>query len=94
MSFQTKREISAVCPGCDNEIFFYKTPKLGEFVTCPECGDMTEVVSLEPLRLDWSSDWDDDQWEDEWEDDFDDDEEYGEPYDDEYSEESYEPYDD
>ena len=66
------RRIIAQCPGCSNEIHFNHHPKLGEFVTCPECGDLVEVVSLSPLTLDWSADIDDDDWVDEW-DDFDDD---------------------
>ncbi|MFN2135738.1 MAG: hypothetical protein ACK2UK_07285 [Candidatus Promineifilaceae bacterium] len=67
MSLRTKREITATCPGCGNEIYFHEMPRLGQFVTCPECGDMTEVISLDPVALDWSSDWEDEEWEDDWE---------------------------
>ncbi len=68
MAMQTKRSIIARCPGCKSEIFFYRTPKLGEFVTCPECADLVEVVSLDPLILDWSEDDGEDEWPDYWDD--------------------------
>lgn len=71
MSIPTKHKIVAYCPGCNNEIYFKKHPKLGEFVTCPECGDLVEVVSLSPLTLDWSPDVEDEDWQDYWNDDVD-----------------------
>jgi lysine biosynthesis protein LysW len=76
MTTETRKSIIAICPGCRNEIFFYRAPRLGEFVTCPECGDLVEVVNLSPLTLDWSPDIDDDDdWQDNW-DDYDDDFDY------------------
>ncbi|MFN2126104.1 MAG: hypothetical protein ACK2UP_21630 [Candidatus Promineifilaceae bacterium] len=78
--------IVALCPGCSNEISFYRPPQLGEFVTCPQCGDLVEVVSLSPLTLDWSADIDDDDdWQDEWNDDDDyDDDDYDDDFMDSY----------
>jgi lysine biosynthesis protein LysW len=67
MTIQTNYTISAACPGCKNNIMFQQVPKLGEFVSCPECGDMVEVVNLSPLTLDWSADIDDEEWPD-WDD--------------------------
>ena len=66
MTIPTINRIAAHCPGCKNEILFYRNPRLGEFVTCPKCGDLVEVVSLSPLTLDWSADIDDDdeEWPD------------------------------
>jgi len=67
MSSRATYSISAHCPGCNNEIFFYRSPKLGEFVTCPECEDLVEVVNLSPLSLDWSAEIDD-EWSESWDD--------------------------
>ena len=67
MTTQTNYTIIAKCPGCHTEIFFYRDPKLGEFVTCPQCGDMVEVVNLSPLTVDWSADIEDEDWSD-WDD--------------------------
>jgi lysine biosynthesis protein LysW len=66
---RTRRTLFASCPGCDNDIYFDRLPELGTFVTCPECGDLVEVVDLSPLTLDWSADFDDEDWPD-YEDDF------------------------
>ena len=61
-----KRTITAKCPGCSCNILFYREPKLGEFVTCPECREMVEVMILSPLTQDWYAEeeecpeWDDD----------------------------------
>jgi lysine biosynthesis protein LysW len=69
MKNRTKRTIFAPCPGCHKDIFVDHTPILGEFVTCPECGDLVEVVNLSPLTLDWSTDVGDEEWPDYWDDD-------------------------
>jgi lysine biosynthesis protein LysW len=48
-------------------------PRMGQKFECPECGDALEVVSVDPLDVDypyddeWDDDWEDDDWE---EDDF------------------------
>lgn len=69
------------CPDCGQKIDLGSQPKLGQEVTCPYCEADLEVISLDPLELDWAyiepatdeDDWDDlDDWDD-WEDDEDDD---------------------
>ncbi len=59
----------ATCPDCGNEINLGAKPKEGQPVTCPECGADLEIISLEPLELDWAysdfdEEWDtpDDDW--------------------------------
>lgn len=67
----------AACPGCDQNIFLRKTPKLGDIVYCDNCEADLEVVSVDPIELDWP--WEEDEYEDdedlddEDEDDWDDD---------------------
>jgi lysine biosynthesis protein LysW len=58
----------AQCPECDSTIVLGKGVKLGEYVECHECGTMLEVISLNPLELDYAlgdEDWE--EWEEEWE---------------------------
>lgn len=43
-----------VCPSCDTNIRFRSKLYVGQMVTCPECGDMLEVVRLNPIKLDWA----------------------------------------
>lgn len=69
MTIQTEYHTSARCPGCGARIFFYAKPKLGEFISCKECGDLVEVISLAPLTLDWSADIDEEDWSDSGDDD-------------------------
>jgi alpha-aminoadipate carrier protein LysW len=59
----------ATCPDCGNEISLGPKPKEGQTVTCPDCGADLEVISLDPLELDWAysdveEEWDtsDDDW--------------------------------
>lgn len=54
----------AECPSCDARIRVSNPTKLGKRVTCPSCGDLLEVVELEPIELDWIYDDDDDDWDD------------------------------
>ena len=42
-----------MCPYCDENISFSETPKLGQQVTCPRCGERLEVSNLNPLELDY-----------------------------------------
>lgn len=60
-----------ICPSCDTRVRFDKPPKMGQFVTCPECENMLEVVRLSPLKLDWAFEEPFEDY-DEYEDDFDD----------------------
>jgi alpha-aminoadipate carrier protein LysW len=61
------------CPDCDGEIIFNPHPRIGQKLTCPHCASDLEVVSIDPVELDWAYDWsDDDDWAD-WDDDGDDD---------------------
>jgi lysine biosynthesis protein LysW len=55
---------SAICPSCDERIRIVGQADIGLEVTCPSCGDVLEVVSLDPIELDWIYyDDDDDDWE-------------------------------
>jgi lysine biosynthesis protein LysW len=54
------------CPECDSTIVLSTKMKLGEHIECPECGEMLEVISLNPLELDYAlgdEDWE--EWEEE-----------------------------
>jgi len=55
------------CITCDAEIVI-ENPRLGAKVTCPDCGDQLEVVSTDPLDVDYPYDDWDDEWDDDWED--------------------------
>jgi alpha-aminoadipate carrier protein LysW len=59
----------ATCLDCGNEINLGRNPKEGQSVTCPDCGADLEIISLDPLELDWAysdveEEWDtpDDDW--------------------------------
>jgi lysine biosynthesis protein LysW len=69
----------ANCIECDEDIEINGRPQLGQKVTCPNCGALLEVASINPLELDWAEEDYDNAWDD---DDFSDDE-Y--EYDDEFS---------
>ncbi len=68
-------KVIGVCPDCNSEIRFRKSPHLGQLVTCHNCQTSLEVVRRDPLELDWAFDdpfeEDDEEYEDleEWEDD-------------------------
>lgn len=55
---------TAICPGCDGEVYVPRS-KRGQRVTCPECGAELEVVSAQPLELDWVREDEEDEEEDE-----------------------------
>lgn len=42
------------CPECDTRIRFHSLPRLGQLITCRECNEISEVVSLHPIELDWA----------------------------------------
>jgi lysine biosynthesis protein LysW len=53
----------AQCPECESPIQLSKNVKLGALITCPECDCLLEVISLNPLDLDYA--FGDDEWEEE-----------------------------
>lgn len=69
--------ITAECPDCAAEIVFSDRPKLADTVTCPECSTLLEVVSVNPLELEWAFEEDLDDGDDELDDDgFDDEDDF------------------
>ncbi len=44
---------TAFCPDCDHWIDVGARPKVGQQVVCSNCGAELEIISLEPLELDW-----------------------------------------
>jgi lysine biosynthesis protein LysW len=55
--------LTAYCRACHSRIRFPERPELYDLVTCPECDEVLEVISLSPIRLDWPSDFgDEDEW--------------------------------
>lgn len=85
-------KVIGLCPDCNAEIRFRKSPHLGQLVTCHNCQTSLEVVRRDPLELDWAFDdpFDEDEDEydelDEW-----DDEDYDE---DDYDEDDWDDDDD
>jgi lysine biosynthesis protein LysW len=56
----------ATCVECDEELAISGRPRLGTKLVCGHCGARLEVVSLEPVEVDWSyEDDEDDEWDDE-----------------------------
>jgi lysine biosynthesis protein LysW len=55
------------CVECDEEIEIDGRPRLGQILICPSCHARLEVVSTNPVEVDWADDEDE-----EWDDDFDD----------------------
>jgi len=53
----------AECPECGNLVQLGKNVKLGALITCPECDCLLEVISLNPLELDYALG--DEEWEEE-----------------------------
>ena len=54
----------ATCPQCDERIRFADMPDIGDIVTCRWCDARLEVVSLNPIVLDWPFELDEDDEED------------------------------
>lgn len=46
-----KKEV-AYCPDCEATLRL-KSVRLGQQVSCRECGTLLEVVELDPIELDW-----------------------------------------
>ena len=59
----------AECPSCDGMVRVSSPTRIGQRVTCPSCGDLLEVIDVEPIELDWIYDDDDDDDDDDWGDD-------------------------
>lgn len=73
-------KVIGLCPDCNAEIRFRKSPHLGQLITCHNCQTSLEVVRRDPLELDWAFDdpFDEDEDEDElddWEDEDEDEDE-------------------
>ena len=49
----------AECPSCGGRVKVADNVKIGKMVTCKDCGDLLEVVWLDPIELDWPIDVDD-----------------------------------
>jgi alpha-aminoadipate carrier protein LysW len=45
------------CPDCDGAITVSSEVELGQKIICPHCEAELEVISLDPLELDWAYDW-------------------------------------
>jgi len=52
--------IVAECPSCQSEVKFGSKPFKGQRVRCHRCDEELDVVSLNPITLDWGSDDDSD----------------------------------
>ena len=84
---QSKKAVTAPCPSCNYQVNLGATPEEGQKVMCANCGDNLEVISLQPLELDWEfegfdenwemEDWDDEEWADDDEEWADDDSDFG-----------------
>ena len=65
-----KKLAVADCPDCGERISLGSRPREGQQLTCSECGALLEIISLQPLELDWAFsafevDWDpnEEDWE-------------------------------
>lgn len=56
------------CPDCDGKITVNPHVKLGLKLVCPNCDADLEVISVDPLEIDWFYDWtwEEDEEEDDW----------------------------
>lgn len=43
----------AFCPECGGSVRFGTWPQEGQRLSCGECGARLEVISSQPLELDW-----------------------------------------
>ncbi len=48
------RKVFAYCTECNSKIRFDVRPVFGEFVYCPECDTVLEVINENPLKLTWA----------------------------------------
>jgi lysine biosynthesis protein LysW len=61
--------MKADCPSCDAQVNVGSKPRMGQFITCPNCRTKLEITWLDPVELDWPYDEDD---YDDFDDDYDD----------------------
>ena len=54
------------CPDCDEKIVLNPHFKMGLRFTCSDCDAELEVISVDPVEIDWAYD---DSWDDEDDDD-------------------------
>ncbi|MEW5986801.1 MAG: hypothetical protein AB1791_09220 [Chloroflexota bacterium] len=62
--------VTALCPDCEHPIDLTSHPKKGQLMVCPNCHTELEVISLNPVELDWAyySQSEDEEWvESDWE---------------------------
>jgi len=52
------------CPNCDSVISVEK-PRMGAMLTCRECSQELEIISVSPFEVDFPLDEDWEDWEDE-----------------------------
>ena len=48
--------MDAFCVHCDQRMDLGRGANVGRRVTCPACGAYLEVISLNPVELDWAYD--------------------------------------
>ena len=48
----------AECPSCGYKVIVGSNPRLGQLIKCQSCSSELEVVSLDPVELDWPYDED------------------------------------
>jgi DNA-directed RNA polymerase subunit RPC12/RpoP len=54
MAPKTKAKESYVeCVDCGSRLDLIGEVKMGQGLTCPECGTMMEIVGLDPIEADW-----------------------------------------
>jgi alpha-aminoadipate carrier protein LysW len=61
---------TATCPDCGRKVVLRSQARVGDEVMCPHCEADLEVVSLDPLELDWA--WLEPADDEDWDDDYDD----------------------
>ena len=66
----------AECPECGSEIRFRKAPYMGQVIVCGHCETELEVVSLNPVELDWAYESEDFLDDDDWDEDEEEENEY------------------
>jgi uncharacterized paraquat-inducible protein A len=47
------KEGTVECVDCGTRIDLIGEVKMGQGLTCPECGTVMEIVGLDPIEVDW-----------------------------------------